>query len=218
MCITTRSILRSTPIPTRCTGGCGRRHRCTTTSATTSMPSAGPTTSTESLLDNATFISGRGGILDFIRANLEMPPAMFIYTDPPIHTGIERCCTVSLRRAGSQSWSRRSAHSAPAVWTPSSGRGGSTSWPTSVPRSRCARSGMLLGIPESEQDSHRQDTDQALRAEPGEQLKPMDGFADGAALRRVHRLASRPPLRRSDDRPAERQARGGGRDFSPIDA
>ena len=38
------------------------------------------------LLDNATFISGRGGILDFIRANLEMPPAMFIYTDPPIHT------------------------------------------------------------------------------------------------------------------------------------
>ena len=42
--------------------------------------------------------------------------------------------------------------------------------------------GMLLGIPESEQDSHRKDTDKALRAKPGEQLKPTENFADGASF------------------------------------
>jgi len=42
--------------------------------------------------------------------------------------------------------------------------------------------GMLLGIPESEQESHRQNTDRALRTEQGEHMKPKDGFADGSAF------------------------------------
>jgi cytochrome P450 len=41
--------------------------------------------------------------------------------------------------------------------------------------------GMLLGIPESEQESHRQETDRSLRTEPGERLKPKKGFADGSS-------------------------------------
>ena len=38
------------------------------------------------LTDHETFISGRGAILEFIRADIEMPPGMFIFEDPPIHT------------------------------------------------------------------------------------------------------------------------------------
>ncbi len=36
--------------------------------------------------DRETYISGRGAILELIRANLEMPPGVIIFEDPPIHT------------------------------------------------------------------------------------------------------------------------------------
>jgi len=38
------------------------------------------------LVDNETFISGRGGILELIKADIEMPPGTLIFEDPPIHT------------------------------------------------------------------------------------------------------------------------------------
>jgi cytochrome P450 len=134
------------------------------------------------LLDNATFISGRGGILDFIRANLEMPPAMFIYTDPPIHTRYRKVLhgVFTPRRIAELEPKIRAfcSRSLDAVI----GSGGfdfMADLGTQVPMRTI---GMLLGIPESEQDSHRQDTDRSLRADPGEQLKPADGFAEGSAF------------------------------------
>src|SRR6185503_16240147 len=33
-----------------------------------------------------TYISGRGAILELIKADLEMPPGVIIFEDPPIHT------------------------------------------------------------------------------------------------------------------------------------
>ena len=134
------------------------------------------------LLDNATFISGRGGILDFIRADLQMPPAMFIYTDPPVHTRYRKVLhgVFTPRRIAELEPKIRAfcADSLDAVI--GSGRFDfMADLGNQVPMRTI---GMLLGIPESEQDSHRQDTDRALRAEPGEQLKPNDGFADGSAF------------------------------------
>jgi cytochrome P450 len=38
------------------------------------------------LKDNTTFISGRGGILELIKAGIEMPPGILIFEDPPTHT------------------------------------------------------------------------------------------------------------------------------------
>src|SRR5918993_4816784 len=38
------------------------------------------------LKDRATFISGRGGILELIKADIEMPPGTVIFEDPPTHT------------------------------------------------------------------------------------------------------------------------------------
>ena len=38
------------------------------------------------LADNETFISGRGGILELIKENMEFPPGVFIFEDPPVHT------------------------------------------------------------------------------------------------------------------------------------
>lgn len=36
--------------------------------------------------DNKTFISSRGGILELIKENIQMPPGTFIFEDPPQHT------------------------------------------------------------------------------------------------------------------------------------
>lgn len=38
------------------------------------------------LVDAKRFISGRGGILEIIKANIEMPPGTLIFEDPPAHT------------------------------------------------------------------------------------------------------------------------------------
>jgi cytochrome P450 len=38
------------------------------------------------LKDHETFISGRGGILEIIKADIEMPPGTLIFEDPPVHT------------------------------------------------------------------------------------------------------------------------------------
>ena len=38
------------------------------------------------LVDHKTFISGRGGILELIKAGIEMPPGVLIFEDPPTHT------------------------------------------------------------------------------------------------------------------------------------
>ena len=37
------------------------------------------------LVDHVTFSSARGAILELIKANLEIPPGMLIFEDPPIH-------------------------------------------------------------------------------------------------------------------------------------
>ena len=37
------------------------------------------------IVDNKTFISGRGAILEIIKADMEIPPGTLIFEDPPIH-------------------------------------------------------------------------------------------------------------------------------------
>ena len=38
------------------------------------------------LKDRETFISGRGGILELIKADIQIPPGSVIFEDPPTHT------------------------------------------------------------------------------------------------------------------------------------
>ncbi|MGA2303198.1 MAG: cytochrome P450 [Acidimicrobiales bacterium] len=131
------------------------------------------------LLDPQTFISGRGGIIELIRANLEMPPGVLIFEDPPIHT-VHRSL---LSRVFTP---RRVAALEPQI------------------RAFCARSldplvgagefdfiadlgaqmpmrviGMLLGIPEEDQEAVRDRTDSNLRTKPGEPMKVSENFVDG---------------------------------------
>jgi len=125
-------------------------------------------------LDWKTFISGRGGIIELIRAGIEMPPGILIFEDPPTHT--------IHRRLMSRVFSpNRVAALEPQI------------------RAFCARSldplvgekefdfiadlgaqmpmrviGMLLGVPEQDQEAVRDKVDANLRTEPGQPMKVGD--------------------------------------------
>jgi len=131
------------------------------------------------LVDRDTYISGRGGILEIIKAGIQMPPGILIFEDPPTHT-IHRAL---LSR----------------VFTPRQVNG-------LEPKIRefCARSldplvgepgfdfvadlgaqmpmrviGMLLGIPEVDQEAVRDRGNANLRTKPGQPQKVKENFVDG---------------------------------------
>ncbi len=147
------------------------------------------------LLDPKTFISGRGGIIELIRANVEMPSGVLIFEDPPAHTLHRRL----MSRVFSPS---RVAALEPQI------------------REFCVRSldpligakefdfiadlgaqmpmrviGMLLGIPEGDQVAVRE----PRRCQSADRSGSADGgvgeFPPDRHVRRIHRLASRAPLR-----------------------
>jgi len=131
------------------------------------------------LLDAQTYISGKGGIIELIRANIEMPPGVLIFEDPPTHTIHRRL----LSRAFTP---RRVAELEPKI------------------REFCARSldplvgsdhfdfiadlgaqmpmrtiGMLLGIPEADQEAVRDHVDANLRTKEGEPMEVKENFVTG---------------------------------------
>ncbi len=133
-----------------------------------------------SLLDSKTLISGRGGIIELIRAEVEMPSGVLIFEDPPVHTLHRRM----LSRVFTP---RRVAELEPKI------------------REFCARSldplvgagefdfvadlgaqmpmrviGMLLGIPEQDQQAVRESVDRNLRTEAGQPMNVSADFVDGA--------------------------------------
>ena len=91
------------------------------------------------LVDRETYISGRGGILELIKADIEMPPGILIFEDPPVHT-VHRSAAVARVHAEAD---ERARAADPRVLrarasTRSSARAGSTSSPISARRCRCA--------------------------------------------------------------------------------
>ncbi len=131
------------------------------------------------LKDHETFISGRGAVLEIIKADIDLPPGTLIFEDPPTHTIHRRL----LSRAFTP---RRVAALEPQI------------------REFCARSldplvgtdrfdfiadlgaqmpmrviGMLLGIPEADQAAVRDNADARLRTEPGRPMEISDDHLDG---------------------------------------
>lgn len=127
------------------------------------------------LVDRETYSSARGSVLEFIKANIEMPPGVVIFEDPPQHT-IHRGL---LSRVFTP---RRMTELEPKV------------------RELCVRAldplvgaerfdfvadlgaqlpmrtiGMLLGVPETDQEEARELANAALRTDPGQ---PMDVAVD----------------------------------------
>jgi cytochrome P450 len=131
------------------------------------------------LLDAQTYMSGKGGIIELIKADIQMPPGVIIFEDPPTHTIHRRL----LSRAFTP---RRVAELEPKI------------------REFCALSldplvgaeqfdfiadlgaqmpmrviSMLLGIPESDQEAVRDHVDANLRTKEGEPMKVSENFVTG---------------------------------------
>jgi cytochrome P450 len=123
------------------------------------------------LADAKRFTSGRGGILELIKANVEMPPGTLIFEDPPIHT-IHRSL---LSRVFTP---RRVAALEPKIrefcghsLDPLIGAEGFDFISDLGAQMPMRVIGMLIGIPDADQDTIRRMADDALRTEAGQ---PMD--------------------------------------------
>jgi cytochrome P450 len=126
-------------------------------------------------LDPVTFISGRGGILELIKAGIQMPPGILIFEDQPTHT-------IHRRLLSRVFTPKRVAALEPMIrgfctvaLDPHVGAGGFDFIADIGAQMPMRVIGMLLGVPESDQEAVRDHVDASLRTEPGQ---PMQVTAD----------------------------------------
>jgi cytochrome P450 len=132
------------------------------------------------LVDPATYSSARGGILELIKANIEMPPGVLIFEDPPMHTAhrglLSRVFTPRKMNALEPQVREFCARSL----DPLVGAGGFDFIADLGAQMPMRVIGMLLGIPEEDQEFVRDKSDASLRTEPGEQMRiSQEKFATG---------------------------------------
>ena len=118
-------------------------------------------------VDWETYSSARGSVLEIIKANIEMPPGMFIFEDPPdhdLHRGLMSRVFTPRRLAAIEPKVRAFAAR---TLDPLVGQGGFdliAELGTEIPMRTI---GMLLGIPEEDQAAIRAHIDEGLRIEEG---------------------------------------------------
>jgi cytochrome P450 len=135
------------------------------------------------LVDRQTYISGRGAILELIKADMEMPPGTLIFEDPPIHTIhrglLSRVFTPKKMNALEPEIREFCARSLdPLVGS------GRIDFVRDLGAQMPMRViGMLLGIPEQDQEAVRDRVDANLRTKPGEPMQPsQDAIANNDAF------------------------------------
>ncbi len=131
------------------------------------------------LKDPGTFSSARGGILELIKANIELPSGVFIFKDPPIHTAhrgvLSRVFTPKKMNALEPQIRALCAE----VLDPLVGSDRLDFVLDLGARMPMRVIGMLLGIPEQDQEDVRLRKDEGLRREPGQPGEfSQDQFAD----------------------------------------
>ena len=122
------------------------------------------------LTDHDSFISGHGAFLDFIRAGIEMPPGMFIFEDPPVHTRHRKLVSRVFTP-------RRMAALGPQIrdfcarsLDPFIGSGRFDFVADLAAQVPMRTISMLLGIPDSDQEAVRDQTTGSMRTRPGEPM------------------------------------------------
>jgi cytochrome P450 len=132
------------------------------------------------LLNAATFISGKGGILELIRADIELPPGVFIFEDPPAHTIHRRLVSRVFSPRHVAELEDKVRQYCVQCLDPLIGSDGFdviASLGAQVPMKTIS---LLLGIPEQDQEAIRDHADASLRTEAGEPMKiSADGMLGG---------------------------------------
>jgi cytochrome P450 len=132
------------------------------------------------LLDAQTYISGKGAVLEIIKADIDIPPGVIIFEDPPTHTIHRRLLSRAFtpRRVAELEPKIREfcAHSLEPL-VDSDGFDFIADFGAQMPMRVIS---MLLGIPESDQEAVRDHVDANLRTNEGEPMKVTPDFVTGA--------------------------------------
>jgi len=132
------------------------------------------------LVDHKTFISGRGGILELIKAGIEMPPGILIFEDPPTHTVHRRLLSRVFTPRKMNALEGQIRQYCAEALDPIVGSE-RFDFVADLGRQMPMRViGMLLGIPVDDQAKVRDKVDSDLRTEPGKPQKYTEaGLANG---------------------------------------
>jgi cytochrome P450 len=123
------------------------------------------------------YSSAKGSVLEIIKAEMEMPPGMFIFEDPPdhdLHRGIMSRVFTPRRMAAIEPQVRAYAARTLDPLVGQSGFDFILDLGTEIPMRTI---GMLLGIPEEDQQTIRDHIDEGLRLEKG--VMPEVDFSQG---------------------------------------
>ena len=160
---------------------CGRRRRSTTTSSTTSSRVSRFDDVEGVLKDPATYSSARGGILELIKMDMELPSGVFIFEDPPLHTAHRGLLSRVFTPRKMNALEPQIREFCAQVLDPLVGTDRLDFVLDLGARMPMAVIGMLLGIPVQDQENVRLHKDETIRREPGQPGEfSEDKFADAA--------------------------------------
>ena len=135
------------------------------------------------LIENKTFISGRGNILEFIKAGLEAPPGLLVMEDPPIQTIHRKLLSRMFTPRKLQVLEQQIREFCVRSLDPLVGSGHFDFVEDLGAQMPMKVIGMLLGLPEENQQQAREFANSALNTEPGQPMKTAtDGSVDEGAL------------------------------------
>lgn len=129
----------------------------------------------KALVDNATFSSARGAILELIKANMDIPSGMLIFEDPPIHDVHRKLLSRMFTPRKINDLETKIREFCARSLDPLIG-GDRFDFVTDLGAQMPMRViGMLLGVPEEYQEAARDRANAILRTEAG---KPMEATVD----------------------------------------
>ena len=131
------------------------------------------------LRDFETFISGRGGILELIKAGIEMPPGIVIFEDPPTHTLHRSLLSRMFTPRKVAALEPKIRQYCADALDPLVGCGRFDLIADFGAQMPMRVIGMLLGIPEEDQESIRDHGNANLRTEAGQPMRHTNAFASG---------------------------------------
>jgi cytochrome P450 len=123
------------------------------------------------LVDRETFSSARGSVLEFIKADIEMPPGIVIFEDPPQHTVHRGLLSRVFTPKKMEALEPKVREFCARALDPLVGAGRFDFVADLGAQLPMRTIGMLLGVPEADQEAARDRADEKLRTEPG---MPMD--------------------------------------------
>jgi cytochrome P450 len=132
------------------------------------------------LVDRTTYISGRGGILEIIKAGIQMPPGILIFEDPPTHTIHRALVSRMFTPRQVNGLEGKIREFCVQCLDPLVGSAGFDFVADLGAQMPMRVIGMLLGIPEADQEAVRDKGNANLRTKPGQPQKVRENFVDGA--------------------------------------